>query len=150
LKGEKTAMFKKILYPTDFSDVAHKALDFIICLKDAGAREIVVLHVIDKGNFDAIARYATKDILEIEKNLKEAALAEIRPIEEKLQKKGFKVKVIVSRAIPVMEILRVEEEENVSAIVIGSHGMSNIAEMFLGSVSEKIIRRAKTPVLVIR
>ena len=58
--------------------------------------------------------------------------------------------MIISRAIPFMEILRVEEKEKISAIVIGSHGMSNIAEIFLGSVSEKIIRRAKTPVLVIR
>ena len=143
-------MFKKILYPTDFSDVAHRALDFVIRLKDAGAREVVILHVIDKGNFDAIARYATKDILEIERNLEEKAMAEITPIEERLKKKGFKVKVIISREIPFMEILRVEEREKVSAIVIGSHGMSNIAEIFLGSVSEKIIRRAKTPVLVVR
>ncbi len=143
-------MFKKILYPTDFSDVAHRALDFVMRLKDAGAREVVILHVIDKGNFDAIARYATKDILEIERNLEEKAMAEITPIEERLKKKGFKVKVIISREIPFMEILRVEDREKVSAIVIGSHGMSNIAEIFLGSVSEKIIRRAKTPVLVVR
>jgi len=143
-------MFKKILYPTDFSDVAHRALDFVMRLKDAGAREVVILHVIDKGNFDAIARYATKDILEIERNLEEKAMAEITPIEERLKKKGFKVKVIISREIPFMEILRVEDKEKVSAIVIGSHGMSNIAEMFLGSVSEKIIKRAKTPVLVVR
>ncbi len=143
-------MFKKILYPTDFSDVAHRALDFIVCLKDAGAREVIILHVIDKGNFDAIARYATKDILEIERNLEDMAMAEITPIEERLKKEGFKVKVIISREIPFMEILRVEEKEKVSAIVIGSHGMSNIAEMFLGSVSEKVIRKAKTPVLVIR
>ncbi len=143
-------MFKKILYPTDFSDVAHSALDFIIRLKDAGAKEVVILHVIDKGNFDAIARYATKDILEIEKNLEERAMAEIAPIGERLQKKGFKIKILISRAVPFMEILRVEEKEKVSAIVIGSHGASNIAEIFLGSVSEKVIRRAKTPVLVIR
>ena len=143
-------MFKKILYPTDFSDVAHRALDFVMRLKDAGSREVVILHAIDKGNFDAIARYATKDILEIERNLEEKAMAEITPIEERLKKKGFKVKVIISREIPFMEILRVEDKEKVSAIVIGSHGMSNIAEMFLGSVSEKIIKRAKTPVLVVR
>ena len=143
-------MFKKILYPTDFSDVAHKALDFIVRLKDAGAREVIILHVIDKKSFDVMARYVTQDILEIERNLKEKAMTEITPIEEKLKKKGFKVKTIISKAVPFMEILRVEEEEKISAIVIGSHGMSNIAEMFLGSVSEKIIRKAKTPVLVIR
>ncbi len=143
-------MFKKILYPTDFSDVARKALDYVVCLKDAGAQEVVILHVIEKGNFDAIARYATKDILEIEKNLRERAMAEILPIEERLKKKGFKVKVIITRAVPYMGVLDVEKKEKASLIVIGSHGMSNIAEIFLGSVAEKVIRRAKTPVLVIR
>ncbi|MDD5723121.1 MAG: universal stress protein [Syntrophales bacterium] len=143
-------MFEKILYPTDFSHEAHRALDFVVRLKDAGAREVVVLHVIDKGSFDAIARYATKDILEIEKNLKERAIAEMRPIEERLEKEGLKVKVIITKAVPYMGILEVEKNEKISAIVIGSHGMSNIEEIFLGSVSEKIVRRAKTPVLVVR
>lgn len=143
-------MFEKILYPTDFSDVARKALDFVISLKDAGAEEVVILHVIDKGGFDAIARYATKDIVEIEKNLKKRAMDEIRPIEEKLKKKGFKVKVIINKAVPYAGILDVEKKEKVSTIVIGSNGMSNIAEILLGSVSEKIVRRAKTPVLVVR
>jgi len=111
---------------------------------------VVILHVIDKGSSDAIARYATKDILEIEKNLKERAMAEILPIEGRLKKEGLKVKVIITKAVPYMGILDVEKKEKVSVIVIGSHGMSNIAEIFLGSVSEKIVRRAKSPVLVVR
>jgi len=44
----------------------------------------------------------------------------------------------------------VEDEEDVSAIVIGSHGKSNIKEMFLGSVSENAIRYCKKPVLVVK
>jgi len=46
--------------------------------------------------------------------------------------------------------LSVEEEEDVSAIVIGSHGKSNIKEMLLGSVSEKVIRKSKKPVLLVK
>ena len=88
-------MFEKILYPTDFSDEALKAMDFVASLKDAGAKEVVVLHVIEKGSFDAIARYAIKDIVEIEKNLKKRAMKEMRPIEDTLKTKVFKVKVIV-------------------------------------------------------
>jgi len=143
-------MFEKILYPTDFSDEANKALDFVVSLKDAGAKEVVILHVIEKGSFDAIARYATKDILDIEKNLKKRAMDEIKPIEERLKKKGFKVKVIISKAVPYMGILDVEKKEKISTIVIGSHGVTNIAEVLIGSVSEKVVRRAKAPVLVVR
>ncbi len=143
-------MFEKILYPTDFSEEANKALDFVVSLKDAGAKEVVILHVIEKGSFDAIARYATKDILEIEKNLTKRAFDEIKPIEERLKKKGFKVKVVISKAVPYMGILEVEKKEKTSVIVIGSHGVTNIAEILLGSVSEKVVRRAQAPVLVVR
>jgi nucleotide-binding universal stress UspA family protein len=48
-------MFEKILYPTDFSDVSKKALDYIKTLKDAGAKEVVVLHIIDEREIEHIA-----------------------------------------------------------------------------------------------
>jgi nucleotide-binding universal stress UspA family protein len=52
--------------------------------------------------------------------------------------------------VPMMEILRIEKEGDISLIVIGSHGMTNLQEMFLGSVSEKFIRKFKKPILVIK
>ena len=42
-------MFKKILYPTDFSALSDQALKYVIQLKKAGTEEVVVLHVIDKN-----------------------------------------------------------------------------------------------------
>ncbi|MBN2177986.1 MAG: universal stress protein [Deltaproteobacteria bacterium] len=143
-------MFKKILYPTDFSDVAQKALDFIKELKNAGAEEVVILHVIDKRFFDAIAWYTTKDLPEMKRDLLKEVTSEIEPIEKELKDLGFKVKVRIETGDPFTEILRVEREENVSSMAIGSHGVSNIEEMFLGSVSEKVIRKAKKPVHVIK
>jgi nucleotide-binding universal stress UspA family protein len=143
-------MFKKILYPTDFSDVAQKALDFIKELKNAGAEEVVILHVIDKRFFDAIAWYTTKDLPEMKRDLLKEVRSEIEPIEKELKDLGFKVKVRIETGDPFTEILRVEREENVSSMAIGSHGVSNIEEMFLGSVSEKVIRKAKKPVHVIK
>jgi nucleotide-binding universal stress UspA family protein len=44
----------------------------------------------------------------------------------------------------------VEDDEDVSLIIIGSHGKSDVAEMLLGSFSEKVIRKAKRPVLVMK
>ena len=43
-------MFDKILFPTDFSDVAAKALQYVKQLRAAGGREVVILHVIDQSN----------------------------------------------------------------------------------------------------
>ena len=64
--------------------------------------------------------------------------------------KDFNVRVRIGIGSPFKEILKMEDEEDVSAIVIGSHGKSNIKEMFLGSVSENAIRYCKKPVLVVK
>ena len=64
--------------------------------------------------------------------------------------RGYKTILRIEKGIPFKEILRVEKEEDVSLIVIGSHGTSNVKEMLLGSVSEKVVRKAEKPVLVVK
>ena len=54
-------MFKKILYPTDFSEVAVKALEYIKQLKEAGSQEVVVLNVINQRILDGLKRHAMLD-----------------------------------------------------------------------------------------
>jgi len=143
-------MFAKILYPTDFSDVSKKALAYLKQLKDAGAKEIVILHVIDERRIEAITLYGTGGSFVFIEKMEEEARKEVIAIEGELKKCGFEAKARIETGIPLREILRVEEEENVSLIIIGSHGKTNIKEMLMGSVSEKVVRRAKNPVLVIK
>jgi nucleotide-binding universal stress UspA family protein len=143
-------MFKKILYPTDFSDASKKAIDYLVQLKDAGAKEIVILHVIDEKGIDAVYRYGAGSAVEIIGAIEKEARQEGEKIEKKLKQHGLEVKVRIETGVPLKEILKVEEEEKVSAIVIGSHGKTNLEEMVLGSVSEKVIRKSKNPVLVIK
>jgi nucleotide-binding universal stress UspA family protein len=143
-------MFKKILYPTDFSDVSKKAIGYIKQLGEGGAETVIVLHVIDERAMQSVARYASGKSMEIEQTIIYDAEQEIKIIEDELKKSGFKVKSMIQTGIPLREILKVEEEENVSVIVIGSHGKSNLEEIFLGSVSEKVSRKCKSPVLIIK
>ena len=143
-------MFAKILYPTDFSDVSKKALAYLRRLKDAGAKEIVILHVIDERKIEAIVLYGRENSCVFIDNMEQEARREVTAIEKELRDNGFEVKARIETGIPLREILRVEEEEKVCLIVIGSHGKTNIKEMLMGSVSEKVLRRAKNPVLVIK
>ena len=143
-------MFKKILYPTDFSDVSKKAIDYIKQLKKCGSETVIVLHVFDQRGMQAIEQYASWDSVEIEQKIMDGSRQELKVIEDELKKSGFKVKTIIKTGVPVQEILKTEEEEDISVIVIGSHGKSNLEEMFLGSVSEKVARRCKSPVLIIK
>jgi nucleotide-binding universal stress UspA family protein len=144
-------MFEKILYPTDFSDVATKAFQYVKQLKEAGGKEVVVLHVIDQSNLDLLSTYSTiQDYLNIEKEIKEKASEEITFLVNELKQLGFIVKSRIEKGIPFREVLRVAEEEKPSVIVVGSHGKSNLEEILIGSVSEKVVRKVKYPVLVIK
>ena len=143
-------MFEKILYPTDFSEVAKKALPYIIGLKGSGAKEVIILYIIDERGIDTFRNSTAIDTLAVEKEWEKLALNEISRLEDALKEQGFIVKAHINKGIPFREILRVAEEENVSAIIMGSHGKSDIVEMLLGSVTETVIRKSQKPVLIVR
>ncbi len=145
-------MFKKILYPTDFSEVAAKALDYIKQLKGAGGQEVVILNVINRRIIDGLMRHTMqdKDIMQWEKVAKEVAEESLAEMSKELESVGFAVKSIIKTGFPWEVILNVEKKEDPSVIVIGSHGRSNLGDMFLGSVSDLVIRKCKRPVLVIK
>ncbi|MBN1663866.1 MAG: universal stress protein [Deltaproteobacteria bacterium] len=143
-------MFKKVLFPIDFSDVSMSALEYIIKLKNSGVEEVVVINIVEDKYFYLLGEYTRLDIDKFEGDIKKNITGKLNVVANKLSDAGYKVKVKITRGIPANEILKAEKEEAVSMIVIGSHGMSNLKEMFLGSVSETVVRKSETPVLVIK
>jgi nucleotide-binding universal stress UspA family protein len=143
-------MFRKILYPTDFSDVSLKALDYIKQLKEGGTEEILILHVIDSRGLQAIETSVPQHSIEFENALMEDAERELSSLETELTKHDLKVTKRMIVGNPLQEILKAEKEEEISIIVIGSHGKSNLEEMFMGSISEKVVRKCKKPVLIVK
>jgi nucleotide-binding universal stress UspA family protein len=148
--GEEDAVYGKILYATDFSDVAKKASQYVKGLWGSGARDVIILHVVDKRGIDSISSMTTIDALAMEQGWEEVAMNEISPVESELKDAGFSVQMRIEKGVPFKEIIRVADEENVSLIIIGSHGKSNIREMLLGSITEKVARKATKPVLIVK
>ena len=143
-------MFEKILYATDFSEEARKALDYVKRLKEAGGREVILLHVIDRRGLDDLAKFSKKDVPEVLSDLEKKVTGEMLPLEQELKELGYDVRKRIEKGGPCNEILRVADEEEVSVIVVGSHGKSNIDQMLLGTVSYKLVKRVKKPILVVK
>lgn len=153
-------LFRKVLYPTDFSDLSEVAKDYVKKLKEAGTKEVVVLHVIHPLEFslpqfddpfalDVATIYAR--IPEVEKAILENHDRMLKEIEEELRSYGFDVKRIMTVGDPKEEIVRVAEEEKVNVIVIGYHGKGLIERILeMGSTAKAVIKKAKCPVLVVK
>lgn len=143
-------MYEKILYATDFSEMAKKAFQYVKELKEAGAKDVVLLHVVDKRVFDGIATQTAIDALSMEKEWVDTVFRQIAAVENDLKNEGFSVKTRIEKGVPFKEIISVANEEDASVIVMGSHGKGNIPEMLLGSVTEKVVRKSAKPVLVVK
>ncbi|RMF90828.1 MAG: universal stress protein [Nitrospinota bacterium] len=135
-------MFRKILFPTDFSDCALSALQMVKQLRTCGAEEVVLVHIQD-------TRRLLPPVLSQREELQKQDQERLEEIKGQLHFLGYRVKSILREGIPFVEINRIAEEEDVCMIVLGSHGKSAIKEALIGSVSEAIAREHIRPVLVI-
>jgi nucleotide-binding universal stress UspA family protein len=62
---------------------------------------------------------------------------------------GFTVQTRIKTGVPFVEINKAAEDEDVTMIVLASHGRSNIKEALMGSVAENVIQHHIRPVLVV-
>jgi nucleotide-binding universal stress UspA family protein len=154
---------KKILVPTDFSDVFVPAIGYAIALAKKNAAEVTVVHAFStKGIQEHFSeRYVTDGLVTPTGVRRQSDLDNI--IEKKkwildnfLQQnigpellKGVKINSLVRLGKAVNEIVAAATEEQSDLIVVASRG-SGLARLFGGTVTERITRRAPCPVLSIR
>lgn len=135
------AMIKKILAPTDFSDLSAKGVSYACQLaKEVGA-ELVVINVVllDESNV-ANRRELERHKQQLDEflNDKVAGLAT-----------DLKIRKVVEPGQPYSTIVYLAENESVDLIVTSSHGRTGLSRVLMGSVTEEIIRKSPCPVLVV-
>lgn len=136
-------MFQKIIFPFDFSKFSEKVVPYIVELKAFGAKEIVIVNVLEYEEFTS--RSSSK--LEIEEYRKRN-FERMKYIKDELEEKGFKVVVRVEFGIPSKVIVSIAEEEKAQLIIIASTG-AGFTPTLIGSTVQNVIRLSKIPVLVI-
>ncbi len=150
-------MYKKILYPTDFSETSGLVLEHLKTFKELGGEEVIILHVIEeektKNILSSLIKFFSfkKDEAEREviNKLKHEAEEKINKIKEELEKYGYSVKCIIDSGSPHKKIVKYAENEDVNVIIMGSHGETNLKEILLGSVTEYVVKNTTKPVLII-
>lgn len=138
-------MFKKILFPTDFSLYANKVLECIPDFKVGGAEEAVLIHVINP--FKA-ARWSAIDQSIIEKVKLEAKMKMEEMTAKISAKYGIKTKDKIIIGNIHEEITRTANQEKASLIIMGSHGHGFTNDLMLGSTTEHVLRYTKIPLLI--
>jgi len=141
----------KIVVPTDFSDYAKHAVPYACTLADRFGSELHLLHVLqDLVTFvpePGLAFPPPGDYLE---ELETSARKALTQVLDPAWEGGKSIVRVICQGTPFLEILRYAKQNDIDLIVMGTHGRTGLAHMLLGSVAEKVVRKAPCPVLTVR
>ena len=142
--------FETILFATDFSEGSDHAFDYAYSLAKCFNSRLILIHVINEP-VDLRGFYVPHISFEqLEKEIEAGA--------EQMMEKFCRTRItdftnyepVIVTGIPYEEILKRAEEQNVSLIVLGTHGRSGIDHLLFGSTAERVVRKAACPVMTVR
>jgi nucleotide-binding universal stress UspA family protein len=144
---------RKILCPTDFSEASRHALDHAIGIAKWYGSRISALHVIhiplvpEPPPSILAASYAGATT--VVTSTYQVCEADVRTWVQPAERAGIKTDVFVDEGNAARRILEHAQSWRTDLIVLGTHGLTGVDHAMLGSVTEKVLRKASVPVLTV-
>jgi len=137
---------RRIVCPVDFSPISKRALDHAAVIARWYEAELVVLHVVPfmptLFGFPAAVNTAAVAAADAD-----AVIPELTRFVEQAEAAVSATETIVRSGSPAAEILRYAAESEADLLVLGTHGRTGFERFMVGSVTEKVLRKAPCPVL---
>jgi universal stress protein A len=146
------ARFKRILHPSDFSRASKGAFARAVQLAKDNRAELLVTHVLAMP-LPAMAGdgYISPTLYaELESSSRAAAKRELDKLVTQAKKGGARARGMLLEGTPFERISRAARATRSDLIVIGTHGRTGLARLFLGSVASRVLATAPCPVLTVR
>lgn len=141
---------ERILLPTDFSEFAAPAVEYACEFAKRFGAELHLLHVIEEAAPLVLPEAgATGWVRDYAERAEKWARAQLAGMPGDLAA-GVRVVRATRQGPAFLEIIRYAREKGCDLIVMGTHGRSGLAHVLMGSVAERVVRKAPCPVLTIR
>lgn len=147
--------WKTILVPHDFSSSANHAAALARDEAKAHGGALVLLHVVDlprqlPPDAAMVSSSGSGNPITLRDYAMSSAESHLADLKARLEKEGVSVTVATRTGAPVEQIVAFADEIKADLIVMGTHGHTGIRHLIAGSVTEKVVRSAKVPVLTVR
>lgn len=142
---------KSILCPVDFSETSKLAMHYAVAFARHNGASLTLLHVVappitSLPGEAGLLNVPQADIQEIA----EACQERLQAIIDDLQSEQVPITSEVISGIPFLEIARFADEQGIDLIVMGSRGRTGLSHLLIGSVAERVLRKAPCPVLTVK
>lgn len=140
-------MYDTVLVPTDGSEGTATVLSHAVDLADRHNATVHTVYVMDKRQLMGAPEEISQDLRTELRERGEAAVAQVR---EHAESADFDVITDITEGIPYRTILDYIETNDIDVIVMGTHGRTGRDRLeTLGSVTERVVKHANIPVLVV-
>jgi nucleotide-binding universal stress UspA family protein len=144
-------MYQRILMPTDGSSASQDAIQHGLALAKLANARVTFLFALENPYTTTWAEVGFQDTASIDRLSSDLRALGNKALEEALklaQAQGIQSEtLLIENARPADAILSAAKTHDL--VVIGTHGRGGLERMLLGSVAERVVRGARTPVLVI-
>lgn len=141
---------KRILVPTDFSEASEAALKYGRALAEAFDASLYVLHVMEDPFVFAPTSEGYVPPPQFYEEMESATRDRLNKLLTDAERAKLRAQLVTKKGSPFVEIVRYAKDNDIDLIVMGTHGRGAIAHMLMGSVAEKVVRKAPCPVLTVR
>ncbi len=144
-------MFKRILVPTDGSDITKKAVDTAISLAKSVNAKLYTLSVKEPFPYSAISEMQPTPPQEFFDAQERIAAARVKEVRETAEGIGLPCEAHTVEALhPWEAVIEHARRHECDLIVMASHGRRGVTALLLGSETQKVLTHSKVPVLVVR
>jgi nucleotide-binding universal stress UspA family protein len=144
-------MFKRILVPTDGSDITAKAVNTAVDLAKAGGGQLFAISVKEPFPYSAISEMQPVPPQEFYDAQERIAAARVKSVVDAAQAAGVKCDGHTVEALHAWEaILDHAKAQQCDLIVMASHGRRGVAALLLGSETQRVLIHSSLPVLIIK
>jgi nucleotide-binding universal stress UspA family protein len=140
---------RQILVPIDFSPHARPILEWACELAKEHGSKLVLLHAYHLPvEFQQLeGAYLPPEFWT---NVKTEAQQTLDEYKAQVSQQGIEVEAIVREGYPATVIEEEAESLPADLVVIGTHGLSGLKHLLLGSIAERVVQRAPCPVLTVK
>ncbi|MFI5373604.1 MAG: universal stress protein [Candidatus Rokuibacteriota bacterium] len=141
---------RRILHATDFSRASTPALKGAISMAKANRARLTVVHVMAPPSLALPGEgYVSPALYEsLESSARAAAQKRLSAVLARARAAGVRARGLLLEGVPHELIARAARKADL--LVIGTHGRSGLARLFLGSVASRLVTLAPCPVLTVR
>ena len=144
-------MFKRILVPTDGSDITMKAVETTIGLAKSLNAQIYTISVKEPFPYSAISEMQPTPPQEFFDAQERIASKRVQGVREACAAAGVNCEAHTVEALhPWEAIIEHARTMNCDLLVMASHGRRGVTALLLGSETQKVLTHSKVPVLVVR